>query len=406
MASASQIQLSLDHCGQFHVGSITQESADAASQVLQENHETHHIFFNQSGFHNHIAHHILTIFALGASPSAIQKHYANNKSYQRPHQPVDNDVLEQLQSSDAFMKYLGQERYFHDYLLFFQSEIEKKGYEEVINEYMFKGDDRANAILVRIAAAHDAWIGSYLLQTEEAAQSSGQSSKSLVEILDQIRADPKLRNAAHWDDGNKIRDGILARAPDEMIKHASQWTVDVEDLELKTAEMTNAAVYFTGTAQHPPKQIKFDFYYMHCTNSSIFFSSFLHSRFIPPAQKARLLKFKGYLDLAMYASRHAPELLLDEIVNYGPKCGGGGGVEGKEEKGGWEGVFKRVVGHEDDGHACKLVRALRHGEEICRPYDNNNNNNNGDDPRFRIKGGMWLKLGHMAPGHKKSVNYS
>ncbi|KAI4203549.1 MAG: hypothetical protein LQ350_001739 [Teloschistes chrysophthalmus] len=399
MASASQIQLSLDHCGQFHVGSITQESADAASQVLQENHETHHIFFNQSGFHNHIAHHILTIFALGASPSAIQKHYANNKSYQRPHQPVDNDVLEQLQSSDAFMKYLGQERYFHDYLLFFQSEIEKKGYEEVINEYMFKGDDRANAILVRMyagflhplihlgfgiefhqpaivaealaqAAAHDAWIGSYLLQTEEAAQSSGQSSKSLVEILDQIRADPKLRNAAHWDDGNKIRDGILARAPDEMIKHASQWTVDVEDLELKTAEMTNAAVYFTGTAQHPPKQIKFDFYYMHCTNSSIFFSSFLHSRFIPPAQKARLLKFKGYLDLAMYASRHAPELLLDEIVNYGPKC------------------------------------ALRHGEEICRPYDNNNNNNNGDDPRFRIKGGMWLKLGHMAPGHKKSVNYS
>lgn len=70
-------------------------------------------------------------------------------------------------------------------------------------------------------------------------------------------------------------------------------------------------------------------------------------------------------------------------------------MEGKEEKGGWEGVFKRVVGHEDDGHACKLVRALRHGEEICRPYDNNNNNNNGDDPRFRIKGGMWLKLGHM-----------
>lgn len=50
------------------------------------------------------------------------------------------------------MKYLGQERYFHDYLLFFQSEIEKKGYEEVINEYMFKGDDRANAILVRMYA--------------------------------------------------------------------------------------------------------------------------------------------------------------------------------------------------------------------------------------------------------------
>ncbi|KAL9575878.1 MAG: hypothetical protein Q9212_007607, partial [Teloschistes hypoglaucus] len=135
--------------------------------------------------------------------------------------------------------------------------------------------------------------------------------------------------------------------------------------------------YFTGTAQHPPKQIKFDFYYMHCTNSSIFFSSFLRASFIPTPQKARLLQFKGYLDLAMYASRAAPELLLVEIVGYVPK-----------RRGEWEGVFERVVGHEDDGHASKLVRALRHGEEICRPYNNH-------DPRFRIKGDMWLKLGHM-----------
>ncbi|KAL8667792.1 MAG: hypothetical protein Q9202_000256 [Teloschistes flavicans] len=378
MASASQIQVSLDHCGEFHVESVTQQSATAASRVLQENHENHDIFFNKSGFHNHIAHHILTIYALGASPSAIQKQYADNKSYQRPHQPVDHDILAQLQASDTFMKYFDQGRYYHDYLIFFQNEIEKKGYEEVINEYMLKDDDRANAILVRMAAVHDAWIGPYLLKTEQAAQSSRGSSKSLVEILDQIRADPKLRSAAHWDDGNKIRDGILARAPDEMIRYASQWTVDAKELELKTAEMINAAVYFTGGAQHPPKQIKFDFYYMHCVNCSIFFSSFLKAGWIAPRHKARLLQFKGWLDLAMYASRRAPEPLVEEIVRYEPK-------RGAES---WDGIFERVLQHEDDGHASKLLRALRHGEEVCRPYDD-------DDPRFRIKDGMWLKLGHM-----------
>ena len=52
MATASRIQLSLDTPGVFHVSGIIEESAAKASEVLQENHENHHIFFNQSGFHS------------------------------------------------------------------------------------------------------------------------------------------------------------------------------------------------------------------------------------------------------------------------------------------------------------------------------------------------------------------
>lgn len=68
-----------------------------------------------------------------------------------------------------------------------------------------------------------------------------EKSKSMVEILDEIHADTKLSTAPHWEDSNKIRDGLLVRAPDEMIKYASQWTVKSDELEAKTAEMTNAA---------------------------------------------------------------------------------------------------------------------------------------------------------------------
>ncbi|KAL8923063.1 MAG: hypothetical protein Q9172_003309 [Xanthocarpia lactea] len=406
MATASKIQLSLDHCGEFHVPNIIAESAVTGSEVLQENHETHHIFFNESGFHNHIAHHIPTLFALGASPSTIRKHYNNNKSYQRPSKTPHHDLIRNLDDPSIFLEHLGQEQHYPDYLAFFQDEINQKGHEEVINTYMLKGDERADAVLVRMyagflhpiihlgfgiefhqpaiiaealaqAAVHDGWIGPYLLETEKAAAKTA-ASKSLVEILDQIRADPKLSTAAHWEDGNKIRDGILARAPDEMIKYAAQWTVLPSNLEEKTAEMTNAAVYFTGGAQHPPKQIKFDFYYMHCVNSSIFFSSFLKQPYLNPQHKIRLLQFKAYLDLAMYASRRAPQPLLNEITHYHPK----------HPQQSWDGIIKRVLEHEDDGHASKLVRALRHGEEICRSYEG--------DERFRIKGDMWVKLGHMA----------
>ena len=116
---------------------------------------------------------------------------------------------------------------------------------------------------------------------------------------------------------------------------------------------------------------------MHCVNSSIFFSSFLEQSWISADHKVRLLQFKGWFDLAMYASRGAPEPLLNEIVDYRPK----------QPQDSWNEIFKRVVEHEDDGHASKLVRALKHGEHICKPYN--------DDPGFRIKKDMWLKLGHM-----------
>lgn len=59
-ASASQVKLSSDHCGVFHLPSVTKESAAKASQVLQENHEIHHCFFNASGFHSKSAKCILS----------------------------------------------------------------------------------------------------------------------------------------------------------------------------------------------------------------------------------------------------------------------------------------------------------------------------------------------------------
>lgn len=80
----------------------------------------------------------------------------------------------------------------------------------------------------------------------------------------------------------------------------------------------------------------------------------------------------------MYASRRAPEPLLDEILNYKPKL----------PSDDWGSIFARVREHEDDGHASKLVRALADGSKICEAYDIR-------DPLFRIKDDMWLQLAHM-----------
>ena len=65
--------------------------------------------------------------------------------------------------------------------------------------------------------------------------------RSFVTILEDIHDDHGLRTAPQWTDNNLIRDGVLARARSSMVKHASQWRVPAEDIELKAAELMNAA---------------------------------------------------------------------------------------------------------------------------------------------------------------------
>lgn len=63
--------------------------------------------------------------------------------------------------------------------------------------------------------------------------------KSLLQLLDEVHTDKALIESVRWTDANKIRDGILTRAPGEMVKHAAQFTVSEEQVEEKLADMIN-----------------------------------------------------------------------------------------------------------------------------------------------------------------------
>jgi hypothetical protein len=99
-----------------------------------------------------MVHHLLTLYALGAPPETIQKQYDKNKSYQRPLVPVNEQEVAAMHDPKEFKMCLGNEKYYHDYLIFFQREMEEKGWKEVVNEYLFKGDERAEDMLVRLHA--------------------------------------------------------------------------------------------------------------------------------------------------------------------------------------------------------------------------------------------------------------
>jgi Questin oxidase-like len=234
------------------------------------------------------------------------------------------------------------------------------------------------------ACCHQNWTGDFLLAAEKNSKSrTSTSDKTMPELLDQIRSNKKLSIAAEWTDGNKIRDGIMARASDEMLKYTSQWIVTPDNLEEKTAEMINSCIYYTAAAQNPPKQVKIDFYFMHCVNSSIFWPTFNAQSWLSTTNKVRLLQWKGYLDLAMYASRRSPPLLLSEITDYQPA---------KPKEADWNGIFERLFAFPDDGHAVKLGRAVRNGQLVSQAWEGKGKGEEG----MKVQGDMWEKIGNMA----------
>ncbi|OJJ62162.1 hypothetical protein ASPSYDRAFT_146077 [Aspergillus sydowii CBS 593.65] len=409
MASATKVHLSpQSDTGAWSTG-ITPGSARTASEVLQEDLQKHHVYFNEKGFHNHIPHHILTIYALGATPDEIRAAYERNKAYQRPALAVNEDAVRALHDKGKFRQALGDEGNYANFLAFFQQEIQRVGVESVLKEYLFKEDENAESLMARLfggllhpiihlgfalefnqpaivaealaqTAIHDDWTGpKFLFPVEKAAGGIGKkTNKTMLQLLEEARADKKLANSVHFEDGNKLRDGVLKRAPDEMIKYASQYTVSEEQMWERFVEMVDVSVYFTAASQRPSKQVKFDFFYIHTVNSSIFFTKILALDFLDTRTKLRLLEAKGRMDLMMYISRNAPELYLDEITKY-------------PISNNWDALIVQGNRHpRDDGHLSKLVRALKNGESVCRPYEGR-----ARELGLKITGDAWLRIGNM-----------
>ncbi|OAL34597.1 hypothetical protein AYO20_06227 [Fonsecaea nubica] len=408
MATSYRLRLSPCHSGFVHTqNELSLKSAETTETLLMQNHEQHHIYFDNAGLHNHIVHHLLCIYSLGASASQLEKAYRNNTEYQIPPYPADPATIETLSDQKEFAKYLGNCEHYRDYVVFFKKEISKRGVEAVVNEYVFRGDARADDMLARMfsgflhpiihlgyglefnqpmivaealaqAAIHEDWPGPFLWGAEaEAKNLSKPAGGTLVEILDEIRANTKLANSVEWPDPpNKVTDGLYKRAADEMIRVAARWQVAPEELEQKTAEMINAGLYMTALAQRADKAVKFDFFFMHCANTSYFFSVFNQMPWISTQAKARIVECMGRLHLLMYASAKGPKLRPQDLNDYRP-----------EKPGGWESIFARAAAYEDDGHTSKLIRAIKNGEITTAGFE--------EAPGIKLKTGDFLKIAHM-----------
>lgn len=117
------------------------------------------------------------------------------------------------------------------------------------------------------AAVHSDDIKEFLLGAEEEARRTGAVAKDMPAILDLVREareNETLARSARMSDENKIRDGVLARAKEDMIRLAARVRVAPDEVDARTVEMFNACVFVASAAAlvQPRKHPKFDFFLM------------------------------------------------------------------------------------------------------------------------------------------------
>ncbi|KLO08383.1 hypothetical protein SCHPADRAFT_893940 [Schizopora paradoxa] len=99
--------------GPMRVFGVSTQSTETLVNLLKDNHKKFHVFFNHRGFHNHNAHHMLAVYALGGTGKVIEAAYERTSRIQRPAYVstitiTDSNYFEHLGKEDnynAFLKY-------------------------------------------------------------------------------------------------------------------------------------------------------------------------------------------------------------------------------------------------------------------------------------------------------------
>ncbi|KAH7411526.1 putative HypA-like protein [Cadophora sp. MPI-SDFR-AT-0126] len=399
MASANTIVISPDLHGNFHLGSGA-EAAKRTSELLQHNLDNFHMIFMERR-HNHEVHHLLTIYALGASADEIQKAFDINASYQLPKPRIDENVVQALYDKNRFKDFLDKPDHYSSYLAFFQREIETKGVEAVLVEHVFANDEHANTMLVRVfasimhpvlhlgfafefnqpaivaealaqAAIHAEDVnslGEYFLSAEKAAGGGGggggggvgkPGKDNLRQLMDEVE---KFKTA-------------LSNAFDEIVSCASRYKISVEQINERILEMTDALSATLTVIPGPVESYKVDFFLLHLVNTLVLLPSLMKHAWLSTHNKLRLLEWIGRYDLLLYIAQSSPKLTTEDLAT----C--------KQRQGTWEEVIRYSIRHPtDDGHLAKMVRALAFGQQLTKPLQSFGNPSN-----LLMEDHMWLKL--------------
>jgi len=389
----------------------------ALLEALKDNHERCHVFFNHKSFHNHAAHHLLAIWALGASGPLI------DAAYHQTHLDHQRNAFKSpiVITHDNFNDFLGDENNYNAYLTYFHEVVVEKGIAGTIEEYIFsekynvdpvreaKGQKQAEMlnrfleILIHpiIHTGYGAEFGLLGMIAEGLAQTSVHPAGATVlvtqllyrskdtsatprpkvhafTILSRMLKDPRF--------SNKILDKVeyaqmLETHGDAIVEYGSQWVVDIKgpkDLEyyLEQIAWASTMIYGIGSWKET-EDYAADFFTMHSVTSALFLPSIC--AYITLEHQSQLLRAHFLAMITWWLVRGRPAFPITRFLSS-PTAPNQPAPVGPQPTPAseaipspssayavtpnpWLPLIQTTLVHPNE-HLCKLQRALAHFSEL------------------------------------------
>ncbi|KAI9019194.1 hypothetical protein CLU79DRAFT_759030 [Phycomyces nitens] len=402
----------------FVVPGTTTKSAALTENLLVENNKNHSLFFNERGFHNHTAHHILSLFALGASGKRIEGTYDLMSKTQRPYQPSSGSV-----THENFESKLGDIENDKEYIEFFLKEIKESGPTATLRRWLFSGDLLARTLggafhpLIHIGLGVEfnlpgmiaeglsmaACTENYLLPvipknppknrldspelasfagnaksvakdvlssltadyskklgldvTRKPTERATQLANPIVSILERIKKDPVfdyMATSQLLSAGDVLKDPKCVAS---LKAYASEWIVKAtpQDVQARFRELYFASVYLMAGTGITETGIGLNFFLMHVLTSTHGLYHILPS--LTPSESALLIHAQLTAILTHYVATQRPAINIELLLAYqSPNAD----VNSSNP---WLGVVDLAIKTEES-HVIKTVRALALGQVL------------------------------------------
>ncbi|OBZ68792.1 hypothetical protein A0H81_11363 [Grifola frondosa] len=258
--------------GILNLPGTTFEAKLTVERLLEEDRKRHHCFYGKVGFHNHLSHHVLAAYDLGAPAQLLQKIYDKNAKSLSPIHTIDRrSGLEEEQNVSItpqnWKQFLGQEKYYANYVEFFATVIASIGAGETLERYIFSpgangnesymlfrfvgGATSSDSNRIRCRIWNDAMVAQALAQTAVHQPFLPEifnlniEGYSLLSILQQTYDSPIMKPVMPYDPdafiSARFKDACHDGRPEEIRRLSALWQVDVtrgrEGLDEKVEEL-------------------------------------------------------------------------------------------------------------------------------------------------------------------------
>ncbi|KAJ7046092.1 hypothetical protein C8F04DRAFT_987792 [Mycena alexandri] len=400
-------------------GLIHSASTDASAQVLgdllRKDYVAHHCFFNAKGFHNHLGHHLVAAYDLGAPPALLKIIYEDEAPAQRPVDRQGEDITEANWTTR-----LGQEKAYGSYLVFFSDQIAKNGVQETLRKWVMAPEANGNDAFMlgrllggalhpflqvgfgvefgqdymfsqglALAAVTSPEVSKIVLDMPSGIPKIEPTSKgvTLLSLLREVYDSPTLEPILPYDPDALLMSRVRKIAADPERSAAfkriyAKWSIDTtvtgaaatQEFAAKAEECLWQATLLVAATGKPNRAPRLDFFLMHVLTSAICLPSMV-SLLSDPVHKAQLLQGYARVTALYVILRGRPRIDIPLLMSYSefPRppaqahvAQGGADALGDPRKGGetdpWLAIVQNAL-HHKDSHVVKAIRSLYYGAQ-------------------------------------------